>query len=511
MKNEKFVIQKIKEENFELKRTLDKNNEAFKGLQENMKVLLVDNEKLNNLITKKASDVDFWKTKLQGYEENQENYINELKKQLEINYEKASELNKQQINYDIESLKITLKDLENQNSILNKENEEAKEYISELNSKYSDLLIRIENYERNFIEKSIYEKEKNEWLNQFKKLENNIMQLLSENEKVLSLYNETASDIGNWKIKYQNLENNHEEHVKQLKKTWEISQNNNIELSLKESSLRFKNEIERVIYEKENLLKYIKIIEAKNNDITEKYTILSQRSDQQKKRIIQLEAEKERVEVYQGKIREIEEQHLLEIERVKAELFYERESEQIINLQEKVEVLSEELSKMNRALDERNLEVMQYQEKLQTYEEFHEMKMREFQSKLEVKSQHLREEKESYISDLERKIEYQQEEKIKYIEEIEKWRGNSLELEKKLNNIAIMENKLEVMSNQNLALNRTLKGQMEENMYWKGQVFENEKYSQYIAEMEHKIRYLMAENERLNKIIIMRCRDMLNN
>ena len=225
--------------------------------------------------------------------------------------------------------------------------------------------------------------------------------------------------------------------------------------------------------------------------------------------MLHLEAEKERIDVYQVKIREIEEQHMLEMQNMKANILYERDSEQVMQLQEKIEVLSEELTKMNRALDEKNSEIFQWNEKFRTYEDFHQMKMRDYQQKIEMKAQHFRNENSGYIMDLEKKLEFLQEEKMRCIEEIEKWRGNSLELEKKLNNISIMENKLEIMGNQNITLNKSLQSQMQENLYWKGQVMEQEKLTQYLFELESKIRYLLAENDRLNKIIIMRCKDIL--
>lgn len=504
-------IEFLTEENQRFKALSEQNSENCKLLQEKLKILLVDNEKLNSIITKKASDIEFWRAKLQNFEENQGKHIENIKQQLEINYEKASIIAKQQINYEAESLKVTIQDLESKNSVLSKENAEAKEFISSLNAKYTEILSKIDDYELNYIEKAAYEKEKHEISSQLKRMENNVRQLLAENSKLLALYNEKNADFEIWKTKYENLENNHAEHVKQLKKTWEISQNNQIQLSVKENSLQYKQEIENLELERENLLKYIRAMEEKNKEIVERSTSIFQKNEQQKKRLVQLEAEKERVEIYKEKIKEIEEQHILEIERVKADLFYERESEQIINLQEKVEFLSEELTKMNHALDEKSNEIVELSEKLRTYEEFYEMKVREFQTKLEAKKQYFQNEKDSYIMDLERKLQLFQDEKIKYVQEIEKWRGNSLELEKKLNSIGVMQNKLEIMSNQNIALNNSLKGQMEENLFWKGQILEQEKLTQYLFEMENKIKYLMAENERLNKVIITRCRDMLNN
>ena len=505
------MIEKLTEEKQQLKELLEKSSDNSQKLQERVKILLNENEKLNKLLNEKAQNIDFWKEKFTVFEESQQKYIGDLKSQLEINYQTASKMSKQQLNYDLESMKLKLIEMESKNSILSSENEDAKALLSELNEKYSELISKIDDYETNFIQKSVYNKEKSDYLSQIKRLENNVNQFIVENEKLLTLYNEKTSDNENWMSKYQNLEQNHTEHVKQLKKTWEISHNNNIELSVKEKTMIFRNDIENLELERENLLSYIRSIEEKNKENTEKIISFSQKFDVQKKRILQLEAEKERVEIYQSKIREIEEQHMIEMREFKENLIYERDSEQIQVFQEKIEILSEELTKMNRALDEKNNEIMQWNEKFRTYEEFHEMKIRDFQIKLENRNNQFRNENSGYINDLEKKLEFFQEEKIQLIEEIEKWRGNSLELEKKLNNITIMENKLEIMGNQNLALNKSLSTQMQENTYWKGQILEQEKLTQYLFEMENKIKYLMAENERLNRIIIMRCRDMMNN
>lgn len=508
-KNE--IIKNLIEEKQILKDLLDKNTENVQKMQEKFKILLSDNERLKNLIEEKSSDISFWKDKLSTIEENQEKHIEGLKKQLETNYDKAAKITKQQINYDVETYKLKILELESQNKQLISENQEAKSIISTLNKKYDDLLAKIDDYELNFIEKTIYNEEKSQSNTQIKRLENSLKEILSEHSKLLTIYNEKTEDLNNLMSKYDNLERNHSEHVKQLKKTWEISNNNNIQLSVKESSLRFRNEIESLEMERENLLKYAKTLEEKAQENQEKLINISHKFDNQKKRLLQLEAEKERIEFYQNKIREIENQHMMEIEAIKENLLIEREDQRILDLQEKLEILTEELSKMNRALDEKNEEILFANEKLRTYEEFHDMKMRDFSMKLEGKMQQYRNEKDGYIEDLEKKLEFFQQEKIKYIEEIEKWRGNSLVLEKKLNNIAVIENKLEVMGSQNLVLNKNLSSQMQENMYWKGQVMEQEKLSQYLFEMENKMKYIMAENERLNKIIINRCRDMLNN
>jgi len=271
-----------------------------------------------------------------------------------------------------------------------------------------------------------------------------------------------------------------------------------------------KNELETLEIERENLLKYIRNIEENNRENNERLNNIMQKFEIQKKRLMQLEAEKERIDVYQAKIREIEDQHLMEMQTMKQNLIYERESEQVVQLQDRLQILSEELSKMNKALDEKNSEIFQWNEKFRTYEDFHQMKMHDFQQKIEMKAQQMRNDNTGYIMDLEKKLEFFQEEKMRLIEEIEKWRGNSLDLEKKLNNISIMENKLEIMVNQNMALNKNLSGQMQENLYWKEQILEQEKLTQYLFELENKIRYLMAENDRLNKIIIMRCKDMMS-
>ena len=505
-------VLKLLNENEELKKIINERgeyNEKSNVLQDKVRKLLSENERLNNLINERTADIDFWKDKLRGIEENQENHIEELKKTLENNYQAATKMSKQQISFDVEALKLKIRDLEAQNSRIQNENDEAKELINNLNDRYNELLNKIDDYEQNFIEKSLYNQEKTTLTTQLRKMETNLTQLLIENEKLLSHYNDQTSDLENGRKKYENLERNHSEHVKQLKRTWENSHMNTLEISVKEKTLNFKHEIESLELERENLLKYIRTIEEKNQENNDKLSTLMHKFDSQRKRLLQLEAEKERVDVYQTKIREIEEQHLLELQNMKANLMYERDSEQVLQLQEKIEVLSEELTKMNRALDEKNSEIFQWNEKFRTYEDFHQMKMRDYQQKIEMKAQHFRNENSGYIMDLEKKLEFLQEEKMQFIEEIEKWRGNSLELEKKLNNISIMENKLEIMGNQNMALNKNLQGQMQENMYWKGQVLEQEKLTQYLFELESKIRYLLAENDRLNKIIIMRCKDIL--
>lgn len=506
---------KLLNENEQLKKELTEKhisedyNEKYILLQDKVRKLLSENERLNNILNERTADIDFWKDKLRGMEENQENHIEELKRTLENNYQAATKMSKQQISYDVEALKLKIRDLEAQNSRIQSENDEAKELINNLNDRYSVLLNKVDDYEQNFIEKSLYNQEKTELTTQLRKMETNLTQVLSENEKLLSHCNDQTSELENSRKKYENLERNHSEHVKQLKRTWENSHMNTLEISVKEKTLNLKHEIESLELERENLLKYIRTIEEKNQENNDKMSALMQKFDSQRKRLVQLEAEKERVDVYQNKIREIEEQHLLELQNMKANLMYERESEQVLQLQEKIEVLSEELTKMNRALDEKNSEIFQWNEKFRTYEDFHQMKMRDYQQKIEMKTQHFRNENSGYIMDLEKKLEFLQEEKMRYIEEIEKWRGNSLELEKKLNNISIMENKLEIMGNQNMALNKNLQSQMQENMYWKGQVLEQEKLTQYLFELESKIRYLLSENDRLNKIIIMRCKDIL--
>ena len=102
------------------------------------------------------------------------------------------------------------------------------------------------------------------------------------------------------------------------------------------------------------------------------------------------------------------------------------------------------------------------------------------------------------------------EEKTNLLHEIENWRNKCNEFEKKMSNYAILENKMEILGSQNSGLSQNMNSMLQENMQLKEQVLELGKMGNYFYDMENKMKFLIAENERLNRIIINRCKEMLN-
>lgn len=219
---------------------------------------------------------------------------------------------------------------------------------------------------------------------------------------------------------------------------------------------------------------------------------------------------KERIEIYQGKLREVEERHLEELEQQKDALEKRLQAEFNEEMNNKIMELTQACNDLQQDMDLKQQEIEEWKQKLATYEQFHQMKMSEMQRHLEEVYYHNENTKKSSFIEIDSQIHRMQEEKIHLLEEIDSWKNKGLDLERKFSGFSTLEGKIEILSNQNTGLNQNLQSVMQENMYLKEQSLEMGKMNHYLYDLESKMKFLMAENERLNRIIISRCKEMLN-
>lgn len=206
----------------------------------------------------------------------------------------------------------------------------------------------------------------------------------------------------------------------------------------------------------------------------------------------------------------MEERHLEELEQQKDALEKRLQAEFNEEMNDKIMELTQACNDLQQEMDLKQHEIDEWKQKLTTYEQFHEMKMSEMQRHIEEVYYHNETIKKSSFMEIDSQIHRMQEEKIHLLEEIDSLKGKALDLEKKLGGFSTLEGKIEILSGQNSGLNQNLQSVMQENMYLKEQSLEMGKMNHYLYDVESKMKFLMAENERLNRIIISRCKEMLN-
>ena len=248
--------------------------------QEKTRILLNENKILNETLNDRVNELSMLRQKLSDYERTQDALTGKL------------EQNEYILQNEMERIKVSFKDLEARNNFLERENERLSTTTEEIKEQNYDLNTRLESFKTHSIEKSIYTSETKDQKTRIIQLETHLSKLLAENNRLIASNNSLNQEIELAQNRYDNLERNHAEHIKQLKKNWENNMQNNLELGLKEKTMKLNLDIQSLESELENNNRYIGSLEEKNEESLKTINFLNQKVENQRKTLVKLESEK---------------------------------------------------------------------------------------------------------------------------------------------------------------------------------------------------------------------------
>lgn len=248
--------------------------------QEKIRILLNENKKLNENLNDRVNELSVLRQKLSDYERTHDVLTNTL------------EQNEHILQKEMERIKLSFKDREARNNFLEGENERLTKTSEELQEHNYDLNTRLENYKSHSVEKSIYTSETKDQKSRIIQLESHLSKLLTDNNRLIASNNSCNEELELAQNRYENLERNHAEHIKQLKKNWENNMQSNLELGLKEKTMKLNLDIQSLESELENNNQYIGSLEEKNEESLKTINFLNQKVENQRKTLVKLESEK---------------------------------------------------------------------------------------------------------------------------------------------------------------------------------------------------------------------------
>lgn len=248
--------------------------------QEKIRLLLNENKVLNENLNDRVNELSLLRQRLLDYERTNDVLNSKL------------DQNESILQNEMERIKRSFKDLETRNNVLEGENIRLARMNEEIKEENYDLNTKFENYKTLSVEKSIYTSETKDQKTRIIQLESHLSKLLADNDRLIASNNSFNEEIKVAQNRYENLERNHAEHIKQLKKNWENNMQNNLELELKEKTMKLNLDIQSLESELENNNQYIGSLEEKNEESLKTINFLNQKVENQRKTLVKLESEK---------------------------------------------------------------------------------------------------------------------------------------------------------------------------------------------------------------------------
>ena len=323
-------------------------------LEKHVEVLLRENAELNRAVQERIRDLDVLRKNYENSENSHEVHVTELKKQWEMMSTSNIAMERRNLSVQIDTLSIKINETEKR---LKQVESEKAIVVSSLQSKskeLDELSDRIRNYQIHYVERASADQEIKEYKSRYMDLENKLDMIVQENEKISDINNELRNELENWRIKFSNLERNHENHIEELKKHWDSARRAQIDLEVQNETSHMRAEFRRQELQAERDRKVIQEqkLEIQQMELDlQAFNLLRARIEEQERIIITLESERDRVEIYKSKLEEIEYKHREEIEQVARMARAQFESEKLDLLEQRCFLLYAENERLHIVIE----------------------------------------------------------------------------------------------------------------------------------------------------------------